>query len=326
MEGKYRELHRLLLWRQLGHGWKPQKEFLRPDQPLFLEIGFGNGEYLLRQAQSRPQHNFLGLDIHWGSVRRCSRRLAQAGVDNVRLLQVDAHMAVRHLFPSQCFESFVALFPCPWPKRGHERFRLFSREFMAHLNRASKGGGLVVTDHRGLMEFARSEVEGSGLELSVIEIEARYDTKYERRWSGQGQQQFYELHYHQVGPPGVEQIAEAQVNTLKCEHFDPQGGSLRGSHEGVVVKFGSQVYDPQRQIWMVLTTVVEDHLSQTFWIESVLSSDDGLWHIRPAQGGGYLPTVGVQKALVLVQQNRQGVESGELGRPQSIAGQVESGG
>jgi tRNA (guanine-N7-)-methyltransferase len=307
MEGKYRELHRLLLWRQLSQSWDPRREFPR-EQPLYLEIGFGNGEYLLRQAQDRPQHNFLGIEMHWGSVRRCLRRLAQAACQNVRVLQMDAQVGVRYLLPDACIEQFVALFPCPWPKREHERFRLFSTEFMGQLNRICRSGGLVVTDHRGLMEFARAQVDGSGLGLEVIETEARYNTKYERRWSGQGQEIFFELHYRPIGPSPSKQIPEATVQTLILNEFNPDTLVLEGCQAGLVIQFRQHVYDPKREMCLILVTVVEDQLNQTFWIE-VTRKEDGLWHIRPALGGGYLPTVGVQRALELVQQAGQAVQT-----------------
>ncbi|MBX3170271.1 MAG: hypothetical protein KF760_22890 [Candidatus Eremiobacteraeota bacterium] len=302
MEGKYRELHRLLLWRQLDQNWDPRGEF-PVEQPLYLEIGFGNGEYLLRQAQERPQHNFLGIEMHWGSVRRCLRRLAQAGSQNVRILQMDAQVAVRYLLPDQSIEQFVALFPCPWPKRDHERFRLFSTDFMGQLNRICRAGGLVVTDHRGLMEFARAQVAGSGLELEVIETEARYNTKYERRWSGQGQEIFFELHYRPQAVSSYQQMAEVPVQTLILDSLDPDKLVLEGCQDGLVVQFRQQLFDPKKEIFMTLVTVVEDHLSQTFWIEA--ARKDGQWHIRPALGGGFLPTLGVQRALELVQKAGQ---------------------
>lgn len=340
MDGKYRELHRLLLWRQLDQGWDPRREFPL-EQPLSLEIGFGNGEYLLRQAHDHPQHNFLGIEMHWGSVRRCLRRLAQAGSQNVRILQMDANVAVRYLLPDHCLEKFVALFPCPWPKRDHEKFRLFTTDFMGQLNRICRSGGLVVTDHRGLMQFARSQVAGSGLELEVIETEARYNTKYERRWSGQGQEIFFELHYRPQahssptpvprgaggtsflhapppgpptpvprganapppGPPTYQQMAEVPMQTLTLDSFDPDHLTLEGCQDGLVVQFRQQVFDPKREIFMVLVTVVEDQLSQTFWIEA--ARKEGQWHIRPARGGGFLPTVGVQRALEMVQKAGQ---------------------
>lgn len=311
MQGKYRELHRLLLWRQLPPGWDPRRE-----RPLFLEIGFGNGEYLLRQAQSRPHHDFLGIDLHWGSVRRCLRRLAQAGVDNVRLLQVDAHTALRYLFPDQCFEEFVALFPCPWPKRDHESLRLFSTRFMAHLRRTCRGGGLVVTDHPGLRDYALAQAPGSGLGVRLEEVEARYDTKYERRWSGQGQQLFFELHYQPEGPAPVQAIAEVDLKTLRVSHLNPDSIVLQGVVEaGLVISFRQQLYDPQQKIWMGLATVVEDHLNQTFWVEC--RHHKGEWLVRPALGGGYFPTIGLQRTLELVQ---QAIESGQSGAADAVAG------
>ena len=302
MDGKYRELHRLQLWRQLDQNWDPRRDF-PVEQPLFLEIGFGNGEYLLRQAVERPDHNFLGIEMHWGSVRRTLRRLAQANSQNVRILQMDAHVAVHHLLPTQSIEKFVALFPCPWPKRDHEKFRLFSTEFMGQLNRICRQGGLVVTDHRGLMEFARQQVAGSGLTLEVVETEARYNTKYERRWSGQGQEIFFELHYRPEAVSPYQLVPEVDVRTLTLDSFDPENLVLEGCLDDIVVQFRQHLYDPKREVFMALTTVIEDHLNQTFWIEA--ARKEGQWHIRPARGGGFLPTLGVQRALELLQKAGQ---------------------
>lgn len=304
VQGKYRELHRLLLWRQLLPAWQPAQSFAR-QQPLFLEIGFGNGEYLVRQALERPHHNFLGLELHWGSVRRTLRRLAAAGVDNVRVLQMDAHIALRYLFPDAFLSGFVALFPCPWPKRTHERFRLFNTPFMAHLNRALLPGcgGLVVTDHEGLMEYARARAEGSGLAVRVEAVPARYNTKYERRWSGQGQQTFYELHYTRSGPAPLQRIPEVALQTLKVALLNPRNLSLQGQTGDITVEFRDRLFDPERQVLMVLVVVVEDQLTQTFWIEAV--QKDTEWHIRPAPGGGFLPTLGVERALTLVREAAQ---------------------
>lgn len=312
MQAKYCQLRHLLLWRQLGLKWEPSAAFLQPQKPLFLEIGFGNGEYLARQAAERPQHNFLGIEIHWESVRRCLRRLSQQNLKNVRLLQMDVQVALGWLLPDACLDGFVALFPCPWPKRQHRKFRLFSSLFMSHLNRACKPGarGLVVTDHQGLRDFAREQVAGTGLELEVQEVPPAYNTKYERRWSGQGQQIFYELHYQRKTLPQLKRPEEAEMRTLFLEpsQFDPDTmeKQLRGRVGDIVIEYRQQLYDPRRQHWMVLTTVVEDSLSQTFWIEGVRKEEG--WAIRPALGGGYLPTSGVQQALDRIAQVALGNE------------------
>lgn len=318
MQGKYKELHRLLQPRRLAANpnWDPAAEFA-VRQPLFLEIGFGNGEYLARQAEARPHHNFLGLELHWGSVRRTLRRLAQGGADNVRVMQVDAHVAVRRLLPDSAFHGFVALFPCPWPKRSHERWRLFSTEFMAHLNRVCRADapGLVVTDHEGLRDYALAQAPGSGLEVRLDTVPAAYNTKYERRWSGQGQALFYELHYKRAAEPQVTRLPEGTLNTLTLPHFDPDRLQLEPLTGDLTVDFRQQLFDRDRQIWMVLTVVVEDHLTQTFWIECQRAQAG--WLLRPARGGGFYPTLGVDAALQQIRHAAQRLGETDVSHPEA---------
>lgn len=326
MLAKYRELHRLLLWRDLPQGWDPRQSF-SVERPLFLEIGFGNGEYTARQAESRPQHNFLGLEMHWESVRRCLRRLSWAQLDNVRLMQVDAQTALHYLLPDDCCESFIALFPCPWPRRDQRHLRLFSSEFMNQLGRVCRAGGMVVTDHRGLVEFALEQAKSSHLDCQMVEVPASYNTKYERRWQGQGQQVFFELHYQpRPGVARAQRKAEANVQTLWVKTADPQSVQLSTFQEpDLVIHFQESLFDPVKQLWMVLTVVVEDHLKQTFWIESRWRPEEGGWAIRPALGGGFLPTLGVQRALGLVQQAFGNLpQTGEVALADAKTGPSES--
>ena len=300
--------------------WQPQREYPRL-QPLHLEIGFGNGEYMVRQAQARPEHNFLGLEMHWESVRRCLRRLSQAEVENVRLMQVDAQAALHYLLPDQCCDSFVALFPCPWPRRDQQHLRLFSSQFMSQLGRVCRQGGMVVTDHRGLVDFALREAESSTLQCQMLEVPASYNTKYERRWQGQGQQIFYELHYRpRPDHLEVRRKAEVAVQTLWATEINPDRVVL-STHQDkdLVIHFQEQIFDTKRQLWMVPTVVVEDHLKQTFWIEA--RRGQAGWAIRPALGGGFLPTLGVQRSLELAQQAlSHSLHGEEVGAAQAEAG------
>jgi hypothetical protein len=55
------------------------------------------------------------------------------------------------------------------------------------------------------------------------------------------------------------------------------------------------LYDPTQQIAMTRVVVVEDDLTQHFWIE-IAREGDG-WRMRPAAGCSVVPTIGVQRAL-----------------------------
>ena len=82
------------------------------------------------------------------------------------------------------------------------------------------------------------------------------------------------------------------------EHFDPEHFNPANERGDIVVEFKEFIYDPKRQKGMVQVIVLEDDLTQNFWID--IDYGEGRWHIHVTRGCGVLPTVGVQRALDLV--------------------------
>ena len=315
MLARYLSLQRLLWWPEIACPLDWGKVYAQ-GAPVVLEIGFGNGEYLLRQSEQRPDHNFLGLELHWGSIRRALRRLHAAGRDNARLLQMDAQMAVRYLLAPASLREFYALFPCPWPKRDHTRHRLFSRPFLSLLARALEfqGCGLIVTDHSEFRDFVLAESVNSGLTARCDTVPAGYDTKYERRWTAQGQREFFEIHFSKdADASGIPALQEVPVKSRHIHDMPADGPQPRGVRGPLCIEFKRRIFDAEQQIYMFLVIASEDGLAQTFWIEVAFRqasqqaavtpagpSPQWRWVIRPAQGSAVLPTAGVQKALDLV--------------------------
>jgi len=55
------------LWPHLGITWNPGERLDLPmlfgnSNPVYLEIGFGNGEFLAELASRHPQRNYLGIE------------------------------------------------------------------------------------------------------------------------------------------------------------------------------------------------------------------------------------------------------------------------
>jgi tRNA (guanine-N7-)-methyltransferase len=271
-----------------------------------LEIGTGNGEYAVRQSLAHPDWNLLGIDLHWGSVRRALRKVNQAERTNIRLMQVNAKMAVEWLFRPESLEHVYALFPCPWPKRQHIQQRLFSQPFLKTLAPKLKPGGslMVVTDHSGLRDFIFENLEGTGLTGELKVIPASYDTKYERRWEGQGQSEFFECHLTRpvdgFASPSI-QLSPREVTLYTHYSPDFQIDSFKPQAQSgpIHIQFKRVLFDPREKTAMILAAVMEDDLTQSFWI-SVHQVGPDRWSISPAPGGGVLPTAGVQRSLDLV--------------------------
>jgi tRNA (guanine-N7-)-methyltransferase len=110
-------------------------------QPVTLEIGFGNGEALAEAALRHPEHNYLGVEVHGPGVGHLLRKLAAQESRNVRILQVDAMELLRHHLPAASLAAVLLFFPDPWPKQRHHKRRIVQAEFAQLVYRALQPGG-----------------------------------------------------------------------------------------------------------------------------------------------------------------------------------------
>jgi tRNA (guanine-N7-)-methyltransferase len=268
--------------------------------PLHAEIGFGLGDYLVRQAADHPDRDFVGIELEWVLVRRALRKIALARVNNARIIRADARIALERLFDQRSLSGACALFPCPWPKRKHVENRLFTQDFLRLVNSRLLSGGelLMVTDEKYYMEWVLDQVPGTGFDARFEIMPPRFATKYERKWQELGRQEFYGLRLRKDRHVEIPLKEEKDLITYRIERFDPGSFHPSKARGRFMVEFKEFLFDPGLEKGMVRSVVGEDNLLQNFWIEIVRR--EGRWHIRPAKGCAMIPTAGVQRALDLV--------------------------
>jgi tRNA (guanine-N7-)-methyltransferase len=143
--------------------WKPadyfnettlNELFARP-APLVLDLGCGDGGFLLALAQRHPEMNFLGTERLVSRVEKVARKIGRAGLANARVIEIENHFAVRNLLPAACATTVYVLHPDPWPKRYHHPRRLIQPEFMAAVHRVLVPGGelCVQTDDKPYFQW-----------------------------------------------------------------------------------------------------------------------------------------------------------------------------
>lgn len=299
MKARYLSLDSLVDWRKTKRpiAWA---EMFGRNAPLEVEIGFGNGEYLVRQALRHPDRDFVGIEPEWASIQRCLRKLARSQVHNVRLMQANAQVAFERLFPLSAIDQVCALFPCPWPKERHIKHRLFSHAFLALINsRLTCNGTLyIVTDHLDYRDWVKRQSEGTGFFFRSRQVGAQFSTKYERKWQAQGQDRFLELCLQKQRAISLPIRKDQDLQTHRVQAFDPEQFRPIDQRGEVTIKFKDFLYDARQMRAMQWIFIVEDNLGQDVWIEIV--KGDGGWNIRPSRGCTFIPTKGLQQAIDVI--------------------------
>lgn len=158
---------------------------------LELDLGCGDGTFLLEMARHYTDRQFLGTERLLGRVRKVCRRADREGLENVRVLRLDTAYAVRWLLPQGAFARIHLLFPDPWPKKKHHKRRMVQTPFLEDVRALLQPGGefLFKTDHPDYFEQASECIAAfPGLEALPWEEDALFypETDFERLWKGEG--------------------------------------------------------------------------------------------------------------------------------------------
>jgi len=117
----------------------------------WLEIGFGNGEFLSHMSQNHTDINFIGCEPFVNGVAALLASLDNS-VDNLKIWNDDARVLIDAI-PDTSIERVYLLNPDPWPKTRHHKRRYVQNQTLDELARVLKPGGdfIMSTD---VMELA----------------------------------------------------------------------------------------------------------------------------------------------------------------------------
>ena len=112
-------------------------------QPIVLEIGFGNGDSLLEMALNTPEKNFLGVEVYEAGVGRIINEANKHRLTNLKIIKDDAVEVLKHHIHDDSFDTFQLFFPDPWHKKKHHKRRIVQAEFLDLISKKLKPGATV---------------------------------------------------------------------------------------------------------------------------------------------------------------------------------------
>ncbi len=155
-----------------------------------LEIGFGNGESLVRAALDDPDSDFLGIEVHDPGVGHCLMHGHNAEIRNLRIIAHDAIEVLQQQIRDGTLTRVNLYFPDPWPKRRHHKRRIIQPDFLRLIARKLRAAGTlhIATDWQNYAEHIDDKLADSPLfhlderrEHAGDRPMQRHGTRFERR-------------------------------------------------------------------------------------------------------------------------------------------------
>ena len=167
------------------------KELFNNDNPIYVEIGMGKGQFIYQNAKKYKDINFIGIERFDSIMAKAILKMEK--LDNLILIKYDANL-IDDLFDHEIDKIYLN-FSDPWPKNRHENRRLTSPNFLKTYDNLFKGEKRIEfkTDNMKLFEYSICSLSNYGyifesinLDLQNSENNDNIMTEYEYKFSQKG--------------------------------------------------------------------------------------------------------------------------------------------
>ncbi|HWS49807.1 MAG TPA: tRNA (guanosine(46)-N7)-methyltransferase TrmB [Microbacterium sp.] len=110
---------------------------------LYVEIGSGQGHAIVSAATTRPEDDFLAVEVFRAGLARTMLDADREGARNLRLVEANAPEVLSSYLPEGAAAEIWIFFPDPWHKNKHTKRRLIRPGFGETAARALRDGGVL---------------------------------------------------------------------------------------------------------------------------------------------------------------------------------------
>lgn len=164
--------------------------------PIYIEIGMGKGKFIIDNAKTYPDINFIGIEKYDSVVAKSLQKIPE-GLDNLIIVRGDA-LEIDEWFDHEIDKIYLN-FSDPWPKNRHHLRRLSSRVFLEKYDYIFKNVCDIEmrTDNKDLFTYSLVSFSTNGYVLDEVSLDLHTDnmpeitTEYEDKFSNNGMQIYY---------------------------------------------------------------------------------------------------------------------------------------
>ncbi|NWK85464.1 tRNA (guanosine(46)-N7)-methyltransferase TrmB [Staphylococcus sp. GSSP0090] len=169
-------------------------EWFDNDQPIYIEVGSGMGQFITTLAAKHPEINFISMEREKSVMIKVLDKVMEQGLTNIKLICNDA-IELNDYFKDGEVSRLYLNFSDPWPKKRHTKRRLTYQTYLALYKQVLKEDGEIhfKTDNRGLFAYSLESMSQFGMYFTKINLnlheeddEENIETEYERKFSDKG--------------------------------------------------------------------------------------------------------------------------------------------
>ena len=163
------------------------------NNPIYIEIGMGKGDFIIENACLYPNINFIGIEKFDSVIVRAIQKSNELELNNLKLLRMDA-LEIDEIFTNEIDRIYLN-FSDPWPKERHAKRRLTSPAFLTKYDKIFKNKANIImkTDNNPLFEYSLESLTEHGYDITSVtrnlyeeDTKDNIATEYEKKFVAKG--------------------------------------------------------------------------------------------------------------------------------------------
>ncbi len=162
------------------------------NNPLYIELGMGKGDFIINNALKYPNINFIGIEKYDSVIVRAIQKSNELELNNLKLLRLDV-ININDVFDKEIDKIYLN-FSDPWPKERHAKRRLTSNIFLDKYSKIFKSDYIIEmkTDNIDLFDYSLESLSNYGYDILYLTNDLHnenidnIETEYEHKFSSNG--------------------------------------------------------------------------------------------------------------------------------------------
>ena len=167
-------------------------ELFKNNNPIYIEIGMGKGNFIIKNALNNPNINYIGIEMYDSVILRAVEKTNELELNNLYLIRMDARL-IEDIFDKEV-DLIYLNFSDPWPKDRHAKRRLTSPRFLEKYSNIFKNKNKIImkTDNIDLFNYSVESLKDYGYTIDYLTNDLHKDkdniitTEYEDKFINKG--------------------------------------------------------------------------------------------------------------------------------------------